>query len=418
MKVLQIHKFHTKERGGGSVTSYFETTKFLKEKGFDVIFFSMKDDTNKETKYKKYFVEGFDLSEKMSFWKKLKLLPKTIYNREAVKKIEKLILEEKPDIAHAHNIYHYLTPAIFRVLKKHNIPIVMTLHDYHMICPNYKLFVRGNICEKCKKTKYYNCLFNKCVKNSIPMSAVAMVEAYFNKVLGLYDNVDKFIAPSYFMKQKCIEFGIAENKIEMVRNNFAVNNAKNIEQIQKEKNYFLYWGRLSEEKGLNRLIEAVGILDKKQMLQDKKLYIVGRGPEEESLRQQVKNKQLDEKIKFLGFKSGDELNDIVEQSMFVVYPSIWYENAPFVVIEAQDMQKPVIVSNLGGTSELIVEGKSGVIYKANDMDDLVGKMKVMIEKTPEERAQMGKFGKKVVRDIVANSQGIINVYEELIDSQK
>lgn len=154
------------------------------------------------------------------------------------------------------------------------------------------------------------------------MSAVAMVEAYFNKVLGLYDNVDKFIAPSYFMKQKCIEFGIAENKIEMVRNNFAVNNAKNIEQIQKEKNYFLYWGRLSEEKGLNRLIEAVGILDKKQMLQDKKLYIVGRGPEEESLRQQVKNKQLDEKIKFLGFKSGDELNDIVEQSMFVVYPSI------------------------------------------------------------------------------------------------
>ncbi len=414
MKVLQIHKFHTKERGGGSVTSYFETAKYLKEQGHEVIFFSMTDPTNEKTKYEKYFAQGFDLSENMSMWKKIRLLPKTIYNREAMKKMEKLLIAQKPDIAHAHNIEHYLTPAIYKVLKKHHIPIVMTLHNYSVICPNYKLFVRGKICEQCKKTRYYKCFTNTCLKGSRAMSFVGMCDAYFNKIFKTYECVDLFLAPSHFLKEKCVEFGMDPQKIEVVRNNYTPINISTHEDLNEDGEYFLYFGRISDEKGIDQLINAVKKLYDTGKLKEKKLYIVGKGPEESTLRAQVERLQLEDVVQFLGFKKGDALTQIIEKSLFVVLPSIWYENAPFAVLEAQSLQKPVIVSDLGGSRELIDEGRSGLVYKSNDVEDLANKMTKLLDKTVQKRQEMGIYGKQKSEELIADSEKIIKIYQKLV----
>jgi hypothetical protein len=129
MKILQIHKYYTKERGGGSVSAFFQTKKILENRGHQVLVFSMQDKDNYSTYYSKYFAEHFDINETKSVFQKIKFAYKSVYNKEAQKKMATLIKKEKPDVAHVHNIYHYLTPAILHTLKQYQVPVVFKLSD-------------------------------------------------------------------------------------------------------------------------------------------------------------------------------------------------------------------------------------------------------------------------------------------------
>ena len=163
MKILQINKFHYLR--GGAERHYLELSELLKSHGHEVIHFSMNDSRNEFSKYGKYFAKQVNL-EKFS----LVNIFKIFYNFDAQKKLDSLLEAERPDIVHMHNIYHQLSPAIINTIKKHNIPMVMTLHDYKIICPNYQLFSQGKICNSCIGQKYYNCLLKKCAKNSYKKS--------------------------------------------------------------------------------------------------------------------------------------------------------------------------------------------------------------------------------------------------------
>jgi glycosyltransferase involved in cell wall biosynthesis len=415
MKILQVHKYFTRKRGGGSVTAFLEMIKALSEKGHTVSVFSMQDENNELTSYSKYFISHFDVNDKMNILEKIRLAPKIIYNCEAKKKIEELIKNEKPDVAHLHNIYHYLTPSIISALKKYRIPIVMTLHAYKEICPNYKLFIRGKVCEKCKGGKYYNCFFSRCIKESFPKSFLAMIEAYVHKFLKSYEKVDIFIAPSLFMKNKCVEFGIPEDKIKVIRNIVDIESMqKEIDYSLKEKNYFLYYGRLSEEKGISDLIQAVSKLEKENLLDGNELYIVGKGPEEERLKKLTAELGLENKIKFLGFKSGKKLLDIIRQSKFIVVPSVWYENSPMVITESQLSKKPVIVSSLGGSHESIIDGATGLVFEVGDIGDLAQKIKKILVLPEEERENMGQKG----FDNIVKINDSEKIYQEIMDVYK
>ena len=378
----------------------------------------MQDKNNDPTPYSKYFTLHFDLNEKTGFFGKINQASKIIYNFEAKNKIEELIKNEKPEIAHLHNFYHYLSPSIISPLKKHKIPVVMTLHDYKMICPNYKLFTKGKVCEKCKEGKYYNCTLNKCLKNSFSASLVATTEAYLHKFLKSYEKIDMFIAPSFFMKNKCVEFGIPEEKIKVIRNIIDTESMiKEIDYSLKEKNYLLYCGRLSEEKGINDLIQAVSELDEKKMLGENELLIVGKGPEEEKLRKIVADLKLENKVKFLGFKFGKELFNIIRQSKFVVVPSAWYENASMVIVESELCKKPLIVSDLGGSQESIIEGENGLIFEAGNIEELSQKIKEMLDLSSEEREIIGQRGFSnalKINDDEKIYQEIMDVYNSLL----
>ena len=357
MKILMVNKFFYIK--GGSETYYFALKKLLEENGDEVIDFSMKDKKNFESQYSKFFVDSVDYNKKQSLISKVKAGFKIIYSFEAKRKLEKLIKETKPDIAHLHIFQHQLSLSILDVLKKYNIPIVYTAHDLKMLCPNYKMLTHGKVCEQCKNGKYFNCLKNKCIKNSSIKSTIGMLEAYTNKLRKSYDIIDHIITPSEFYKDKFIEFGIEQEKISHIPNFLDTKQIK-YDTIQTD-DYFLYFGRLSEEKGIMTLIKAM------EGIKCSNLKIVGTGPLEEEIKKYIKNNNI-ANIEMLGFKSGKELYTIVGNAKAVVLPSEWYENGPYSAIESLKLGRIIIGSDLGGIPELI-DG-NGYIFEHGNIKEL------------------------------------------------
>lgn len=368
-KILQINKFHFIK--GGSERHVFDLSKKLKEAGHIVIHFSMEDSRNvvNADTSKKYFIKNID------FKFSIKNIVKLFYNYDAVKKIKKIIKEEKPDIVHLHNFAHHFSPVILSVIKKHHIPMVQTLHDYKLICPNYKLFSQGETCMRCKGGKYYNCTIRKCMKDSYLKSLLATVEAYYTKFFKFYSKIDFFIAPSEYMKDRILEFGYPESKVRTIYNFIDVENKKNKKfgngeiNTKDEENFIFYFGRLSDEKGVCFLIEALQKVKNEKL----KLKIAGNGPSLEKLRKKVEKLKLGERVEFLGFLDKKEVNSYIDKAKAMVMPSIWPENMPYSLLEAMARAKIVIASRVGGMPELI-DGESGMTFKSEDLDDLVKKI--------------------------------------------
>jgi glycosyltransferase involved in cell wall biosynthesis len=386
-KVLFVNKFHYLK--GGAERSYFDTANILIESGHDVAYFSMKHPEN---------IEYND--DKISFSKKLRAIFNIWYNFSANRRLKKLIKEFRPDVAHLHNIYHQISPSIINVLKKKKIPIVYTLHDYKLISPNYSLMLNGNIWEKTKKKKYYKCFFDKCVKDSYLKSLVSIIEAYLHDFLGLYRKVDEYISPSNFLIEKFEDFGF-ENEINYLPNPLSFE-SKNIES---EKDYFLYYGRLSKEKGIFDLLSA---FSKSKLVN--KLYIVGDGPEREKIEDIIKEKNLGQRVFLLGYKKGNELEKIINESLAVIVPSRWYENAPYTIIEAMNVAKIVVASRVGGLSEMIQEGETGFLYNFADTDDLSSKLLLVSNLDIETKKSIGVAARRHVSRV--NSRE--NYYKKLI----
>lgn len=407
MKILMINKFFYIK--GGSETYYFSLKELLEKNGHTVIDFSMKDEKNFDSKYSKFFVNNVDYNRKQSILNKMREASKIIYSFEAKRKLEKLIKETKPDIAHLHIFQHQLSLSILDVLKKYNIPIVYTAHDLKMICPNYKMMTYGKTCEDCKGEKYSNCLKNKCVKNSTIKSAVAMIEAYVNKYRKAYDKIDYIITPSKFYRDKFIEFGINQEKIGHIPNFL---NDKKIEyDTLPEQNYFLYFGRLSEEKGIMTLTKAMKKIDAT-------LKIVGTGPIKDKIEEFIEENNY-KNIELLGFKSGKELNTIIANAKAVILPSEWYENGPYSAIESLKLGKILIGSNLGGIPELI-DG-NGYVFKNGDSNDLYEKINCIIKLDKVSRKQMQNksleiFEKEYVSEIHYNK--LIKIYRKLVEDER
>ncbi|MFA5359349.1 MAG: glycosyltransferase [Patescibacteria group bacterium] len=400
MKIIQINKFYYKK--GGSESYVFALSELLEKAGHKVMPFAMADEKNEKTPYDKYFSAPVNL-EKFNF----KDIVKLFYNREAARQLEKLIKAERPDIAHLHNISHQLSSSIIDVLKKYHVPVVQTLHDYKLICPNYKLFSGGRACYKCRGGKYYNCALNKCVKNSFSKSLLASLEAYFCYWRGIYKKIDLFIAPSKFMKDICVSFGVADNKIKVL-NNFQNKIISSSSAISNEP-YLLYYGRLSEEKGIEVLAKAMALINK-----NIKLKIIGEGPDFNKIRNLIKKLNLTDRIEMLGAKYGQELNNYVANSKAVIVPSIWPENFPYVVLEAMSAGKPVIASAIGGLKEMITDGENGFLFKAGDVKSLA----LAIDKLYNaDQEKLSSFALLSSKNYQAENHltKIIEIYQQLID---
>lgn len=357
MKILMVNKFFYIK--GGSETYYFSLKNLLEKNGHTVIDFSMMDEKNFDSKYADYFVEKVDYNGKMSKLQQVKAAINIIYSFEAKCKLESLIKETKPDIAHLHIFQHQLSPSVLDVFKKYNIPVVYTAHDLKMLCSNYVMMCEGEICEKCKGGKYINCLKNKCVKNSSLKSAVNMIEGYFHKWKKSYDIIDRIITPSAFYRTKFIEFGINEDRVIHLPNCLE-RERPHVNISEEHENYFLYFGRLSHEKGIMTLVKAM----ENTSLQ---LYVVGTGICGEEIEAYIRENNI-QNVKMLGFMSGQELIDIVGNARAVVLPSEWYENGPYSAIEALQLARPIIGTELGGIPELI-DG-NGSIFPHGDIEKL------------------------------------------------
>lgn len=382
MRVLLANKYFYLK--GGSEYVFFETAKILKDKCHLVSYFSMKHQNNIPTEYEKYFVSHVDYDSK-GVMNKIAASLKLLYSLEARRKIEELINVDRPDIAHLHNIHHQISPSILQSIKKHHIPIVLTLHDYKMVCAFYSMLANGGICEACKNGRYYNCFLNACVKNSRIKSLLSTIEMYLHhRILHIYDLVDVFISPSLFLKNKLIEMGF-KGRIEHLPN--FVNFNDFTPHYKSEENSIVYFGRLSQEKGLFTLIDAMKGLNVK-------LKIIGEGPMKENLESVVKSRQINN-IDFLGYKNGEALKDEIGKSLFFVLPSEWYENNPRSILEGFALGKPAICARIGGITELIKDGETGLTYESGNSEDLKMTISALINKKAEIE-QMGLRARRMV----------------------
>ena len=403
MKILLVNKFYYIK--GGCETYYFSLKKLLEEKNNKVIPFSMYHERNFYNEYENYFIKNIDYNQSTLLQKILGAF-KIIYNLEAKRKIKKLIKDTRPDIAHLNNFNHQLSPSILSPLKKMKIPIIYTAHDLKLICPNYKMLNKNGLCEKCKGNRFYNCTINKCVKESILYSLINTFEAYIHYIFNSYKNIDIIITPSKFFKEKFVEFGYEEDKVRYIPNFI------NIEEYKPNynfKNYYIYVGRLSEEKGIINLIKAAE--KNKEYL----LRIIGTGPIEGELKKYIEERNI-QNIVFDGFKTGEELKALIRSARFLVIPSICYENNPMSVIESMALGKVVVGSNIGGIPELIKNDK--LLFKHNDIDSMANIIREIFELTQEEIIKIGQQNRKFIEENYSKEvhyNKLMEIYEEVIN---
>lgn len=397
MKILLVNKFlYTK---GGDAICTLKTGKLLSRKGHEILFWGMDHPKNQNFAYKEFFISYIDYNKPLGIFQQLKNSLKILYSLEAKNKINKLIKKWRPDIVHLNNFAHQISPSILDVLKKNDIPTVMTMHDYKLVCPTYSMLLNGEPCERCKNGKYYHCFLNKCTKNSNIKSLVNTLEMYLHhRILHIYDRIDLFISPSKFLMNKIKEMGF-KRKIVYLPNFIDLGKYKP-SYVSKDK-IIVYFGRLSKEKGIETLISAVKNLDIK-------LKIVGSGPYEDKLKDKVKVENLSN-VYFLGYKEEKELIDIVRESLFVVITSEGYENNPMSVLESFALGKPVIGSQIGGIPELVINGKTGFTFKAGDSADLKGKIKYLLDNTDKIKV-LGRNARK----FASNNFGSDKYYDNLM----
>lgn len=363
MKVLMVNKF-LYSRGGCENYMLF-LSDHLKKLGHEVQFFGMYDGNNTVGNSKGLYTQNMDFHSKgLGRF----LYPfKIIYSFEAKRKIIQVIDDFKPDIIHMNNINFQLTPSVIYGAKKRGVPVVQTVHDYQMICPNHLLynFRKKTTCEKCIEGSYINCIKNKCIHASRIKSIIGAIEAKLYTFLKTYKKVDLFITPSYFLEEKLlVARKFYKGKTKTIHN--FIDKNKFTSFTQKEEGYIAFAGRLSAEKGVELIAKTA------KLMPEHTIFVAGDGPDKDIL-ENIPN------IKLVGFLSGEKLVEFMGNAKVLLVPSVWYENCPLSILEAQCMGVPVIAMNSGGMAELIKDGVTGTLVQEVTPKGLAEKIKKTVE---------------------------------------
>ena len=359
MKILMVNKFL--HPNGGSETYIFNLGKELIRQGHEVQYFGMEHEKRIVGNSLELYTDNMDFHT--GKLQKLLYPFKIIYSKEAYKKMLMVLHDFQPDVVHLNNINFQLTPSIIHAVKKYKkisrqkVKIIATAHDYQWVCPNHMLMIPANkqLCFACEGGKYGNCTKNKCIHNSTVKSILGTVEAKFYQWNGIYKEIDTIICPSDFLKRKLSTNKAFKNKIVTMHNFLIPQEMKEENQtIELPEKYVVYFGRYAEEKGIGYLLEICKQLPHIQFV------FAGGGPLEAEV-----NKA--ENIMNLGFQTGNTLKKIISNAEFFVFPSQWYENCPFAVMESQMYGTPVVASDLGGTKELVQDNVTGELYPGEDM---------------------------------------------------
>lgn len=403
MKLLSLNSYHY--RRGGSDAVYFSTSEMFEKAGWDVACMAMHHPKNVDSPWSRYFAEEIEYGFEYSLPRKLLLASRVIYNFEAQDRLTELLDVFQPDVAHAHCLYHHLSPSVLQLLRKRGVPVVLTAHELKTVCPAYAMRNHKGVCEECKGGSYLPLLRNRCIKGSLAASAVVFLEASLQRAMNTYQScVDVVVCPSRFFQAKLAEWGWPEHKLRYVPNFF--DTGRPLEAAPPGER-FLYFGRLSHEKGLATLIQAarragVG------------LDLVGDGPQRAELEALATGA---ENIRFLGYCSGDALWNALRGCKAVVLPSEWYENAPMSVLEAYSFGKPVVGARIGGIPELVLEGQTGWLFRSGDASELSHLLEKVDRLEPDARMAIARSCNDFVSSRFSRQtyfQSMKSLFDELI----
>ena len=387
MKILQIHNKYRQQ--GGEDVVYDAEKDLLENHGHTVIRYER---NNKEI-------------DEFSLFKKGTLLWATNWSKKSYAELNNLINKAKPDICHVHNFLPLISPSVYYACKHNKIPIVQTLHNYRLLCSNAYLFRNGKVCEECIGHSLYHSVKYGCYRGSkIQTFALArMVEKH--KKRGTWKNiVDAYICLTEFTKKKFIQGGLPQNKL-YVKPNFM----HDFNKINSDRqDYFFSIGRLDETKGIKTLISAF------RKFNSTKLKVAGTGPLAKLLSEETNN------IEYIGQQQHSKILELLSRSIALVFPSVWYEGMPMSIVEAFAYSKPVIASRLGAMSEMIENGKTGLLFEPGSAEDLSQKIKWAYEHK-EEMKQMGINARKVYEEKYTaerNYSLLMDIYKKAIENSK
>jgi len=385
MKILIIHN-HYLERGGEDEVVDAEI-KLLKDRGHEVILY---EKTNEDI-------------EKLSFFGKfIFIFFKLNFSRSVYKELKEIVKTYRPDIAHIHNIFFYITPSVYTALKEMNIPVVQSLHNYRLFCLRGTFYNYSKVCEKCKGKQLFRGVMGRCWRNSFFSSFFLAMLLYRKKFF--LKNIDSYIVTSKFSRDKFIELGLDREKLYLKTNFLTIQP----ERSNRDENYALFLGRLVDYKGIETLMKAF------EVTPDFRLKIIGDGP----LRDEVRScASAHNNIECLGRVERDMVIKTIKNSSFLIFPSECYENMPLVILESFVFSKPVLASNLGAIKEFVINGDNGLLFNPGDVEDLSLKVRYMFAHN-QERVEMGRkanisYQEKFDRE--KNYRDLIDIYTKTIE---
>lgn len=401
MKVLLVNKFFFIK--GGAETVYFQESDQLKAAGIQVMDFAMQHKSNFASAYSDWFVSNVDYHGRDGIIGKVKTAINFIHNSEACQKFNDLLLREKPDIVHFHNIYHQLTPSIIGIARRFGCKTVLTAHDYKIVCPSYTMLRDGHICEACLDGSVFNAFRYRCQEGSAGKSLLLSLEALWQDLARNYHKLDAIISPSAFLREKVIR-KITDVPVEVIVN--GIDDSQPIGD-NRDEGYFLFIGRLSREKGVATLAQA-----HQQMKHRLPLKIAGDGPLYKDLVARFPGAE------FLGYQQqGEGLNNLIRQARAVIVPSEYYENCSMSVLEAMSFGKPVVGGNIGGIPEQIRDGEEGRLFEPGNVTELAAILDEL-SCDPDGARQLGERARQRLESkysLRVHMEALIALYQKLLN---
>lgn len=397
MKILIVNKFLYPN--GGSETYIFELGKELEKQGHRVEYFGMEHPDRIVGNHAESYTSNMDFHT--GKLQKLLYPFKIIYSSEARKKIRAVLEDFKPDIVHLNNFNFQLTPSVIYEIKAHNIPIVFTAHDLQLVCPNHLMMYgkTGELCERCLVKGSHSCFYGRCIHGSFVKSLLGTMENWLYKRLKAYKKIDVIICPSRFVEGKLSKNRQLSGRTVVLRN--FINGPGKTASAGGKKDYAVYFGRYSREKGVETLTEAC------RELADVQFIFAGKGEFEEQVNSVVN-------IQNRGFLSGEALHKLIAEARFSICPSECPENCPFSVMESLKLGTPVIGADIGGIPELIAPSVNGILFESGNKEELKKAIRELWNNKEKNEVYIQNCEAVSYDNCEEYCRKLLKIYEELI----
>lgn len=368
---------------GGAEKSLFDAASLLESHGHQIFFMASQFSENNPYPFAKHFVSDVDFKSK-SVAGAMNVLARLYKNFEAEKQLGKYLQEVgSVDLVHINNIMYRIGPSIIRFFKRKGIPVVFHLRDYNLMCGAINLIANGVPCDACAGYRFSSAFKKRC--KGLTGSAIISTTMYFyHNLMKYFDDVGVFISPSSFLKNKYHDMGF-DKRIEVLPN--FLYPSKIVPAYGDTDNTYVYFGRISEEKGIMTMLKACA------QLKDIKFKIIGTGPQLEEAKVFTQENDL-RNVRIMGYMKGEQLYDEIRAAKASIVPSEWYENNSKAILESMALGKPVIASNIGGNPESVRDGETGYLFEPFSVEDLVAK--ILLVENNSGRVDMGRRARQII----------------------
>jgi glycosyltransferase involved in cell wall biosynthesis len=388
MKILLVH--NTYQYRGGEDVVLDQERQLLKNAGHEVV------------EYQRHNSE----IQQYSTVQKVSLLVRTVWASDSRREFSALLQENKPDIVHIHNTFPLISPSIYWACRSAQVPVVQTLHNYRMFCPQANFFRDGKTCEDCIDGNFWQGVRHGCYRDSrLETAPVALMLWVHHALKTWHRMVDRYIVLTAFSRSRFVNAGLPADKI-VVKPNFVPDTGVRTQ----EGSYALCVGRVSQEKGVTALLKAW-----RQVPRTYVLRVIGDGPAREQLERDAKADGLSN-VTFMGHQPRERVVEAMKGARFVIFPSELYENLPLTILESFACGVPVLASKLGAMQEIVEEGHTGMFFQPGDSEEIAR----VVSRAWEQPEYMGRLGAQARKEYetkytaAANYQQLLEIYQDVI----